>query len=108
MTDISGLILTQIDKTIFGNKRVHTFTGYLGNGSDTIPTGGIQCPAANFGLREAEFVEFDCNVPLAYQYTSSAVNAYTTASGLQWVVAAALVPTSGTSFRVRATGYGLG
>jgi hypothetical protein len=109
MTDISGLILTQVDKTVFGNKRVHTFTGYVGNGTDSWPAAGVQCPASNFGLREAEFVEVDGGtLKYVYQYSSSCVQAYTsTLSGVNCVVAAAVVPTSGVAVRFRATGYGV-
>jgi hypothetical protein len=109
MADISGIILTVVDKTIFGNKRVHTLEGYVGNGTDTWPAAGVQCPPLNLGLTKAEFVEIvGGTLRYEYDHTNEVVNAYTTVlSGTNCVVAAATVPTSGQMIRIRATGYGL-
>jgi hypothetical protein len=109
MADISGLIFTVIDRTVFGNKRVHTLEGYAGNGADTWPAAGVQCPPLNFGLTKAEFVEIiGGTLRYEYDHTNEVVNAYTsTTSGVNCIVAAAVVPTSGQLIRVRATGYGL-
>jgi hypothetical protein len=108
MTDISGLILTSIDKTVFGNKRVHTFSTFVGNGSDTWPTAGVQCPPSNLGMIGVDFVEINGgSLIYRYNYNSGCVMAFTGGSGLALVTASPLVPTSGDVIRIRATGYGL-
>jgi hypothetical protein len=109
MTDISGLILTQVDKTVFGNKRVHTFKGYVGNGTDTIPSAGIQAPAKVFGLASIEFMEISGgSLNYSYDYNSSCVMAWAADSGINYIVSNPVVPTSGIEVRFRATGVGLG
>jgi hypothetical protein len=109
MTDISGLVLTYVDKTIFGNKRVHTLYGFVGNGTDTWPAAGVQCKPANFGLLGVDYVEIHGGtLKYTYDYTNELVLAYDNAlSGVNNVVVAAVVPTSGQVVRIRATGYGL-
>jgi hypothetical protein len=109
MTAISGLILTTVDKTVFGNKRVHTFKGFVGNGTDTWPAGGVQCPPSNLGLTGVDNVEITGGTLLyQYVYTSGCVQAFSNGtSGLNLIVAEALVPTSGVVIRIRATGYGM-
>jgi hypothetical protein len=108
VTDISGLALTYADRTVFGNKRIHTLYGYLGNGTDTVSISGITCPVSNFGLRGVDFVELDAPMTLTYDYTNERVMAWVIGSGTFNVVACSgITPQSGIVVRIRATGYGL-
>lgn len=113
MADISGLSLnlTTVDRTIWGNKRVHTLTGFLGNGTDTWPTtAGVSMPASAFGLGTVEHVNIDnSRNPLTYDYSSSCIQLWTLGSGsVNFIVASGLVPTSGQNIRYQVIGTGLG
>lgn len=109
MTAISGLILTSADYTVFGNKRIHTFSAYQGNGSDTWPSGGVQCPPSNFKLTKIDFVDIDGGtLKYSYDYGNEKVMAYCIqTSGLNFIDATPVVPTSGLFIRIRAQGTGL-
>jgi hypothetical protein len=109
MTDISGLVLVSAEYTIFGNKRIHTFSTFVGNGSDTLDVSGIQCPATNFGLKKVDFVTFDGgSLKYVYDYAKERVYGYwtTTASANMTIVDNA-APTSGIWVRIQAQGTGV-
>ena len=109
MATVSGIILTISDRTVWGNKRVHTCYGYLGNGTDTWPpTAGVQCPPSNFGLQSVEFVNINGvrNI-MTYDYNSSCLQLWAYASASNTVVGSGIVPTSGQIARFQVIGTGL-
>jgi len=108
MTDISGLVLVSSDITVFGNKRIHTYS-WQQPGTLTWPSGGVQCPATNFKLTKVDFVDFDGGDLLySYDFVNSKVIAKLgTVSGTGMIDATPTVPNSGDWVRVRAQGTGL-
>jgi hypothetical protein len=107
MTDISGIVLTSADYTVFGNKRIHTFS-WRQPGTDTWPSGGVQCPPSNFKLTKVDFVDCDGgSLAYSYDYANEKLYAVTGGSGLALVDAVGVTPTSGLFLRIRAQGTGL-
>lgn len=114
MGDYAALpTLTQVARTVFGNKRVHIFT-FAFDGSSTWPAGALSLTPAMLGMSKVEAIFFNTElsgVVLSYDATNKLLKAWT-ANGTPGATALMIVATGSTpaasTVTITAIGYGLG
>ncbi len=110
MADISSITVTNVARTVFGNKRIIIADLTMGDGSSTWPTAGVELLPSDLGLRGIDFLAFQGGT-LVYKYdaTNKLVHAYTapstTGADKLLVVATSAIPNE--TVRCIAIGYGV-
>jgi hypothetical protein len=110
MADISGVVsVTNVARTVFGNKKIVIADLHIGNAADTIAAAGIPFTPAELGLNGVDFLSIEGGTLVyKYDYTNQVINAYTAhgtpGATVLMIAATAAVPHE--TVRVTAIGYG--
>jgi hypothetical protein len=104
--------LTQVTKTVFGNKRAHFYT-FATDGTSTWITAGFSLTPAMLGLTKIEQLFVDPGVSgllFTYDYTNQMLHGYTcgTAGATNILVKANGSTPASATVSIMAIGYGLG
>lgn len=116
MADIT-VTITDVTKSIFGNKRIDIASLAVSGGNLTMPAGGVSLPASAFGLQAIEFFKADGGSFIyKYDYTNSKLMGYTAAASgrdatVVLIEASGVTPSGVSSatdtFRALVVGYGI-
>lgn len=109
--DMSGVTsITDVSRTIFGNKRIVIADVHIGDGTKEVAAAGIPLVASEFGLKTIEFLDTEsASLVYKYDYTNYTLLAYTAAGSTGatalLIIADAAVPHE--TVRMMVIGYGL-
>ena len=113
MADIGAITsVTNVARSVFGNKRI--VIGYItyGDDSDTFPVAGLSLTPGDVGMSAIELILFDIkSVGIYYDYTNEVIKPVATGAGdgLAFNIAGSGgIPANGETVRFIAIGYGCG